>query len=50
MTKQLPMNEGEGATILHDVTGNGHDVEIGNSNLGNENRQKVTWETYSFAQ
>lgn len=46
----LPMNEGEGATILHDVTGNGHDVEIGNSNLGNENRQKVTWETYSFAQ
>lgn len=46
----LPMNEGEGATILHDVTGNGHDVEIGNSNLGNENCQKVTWETYSFAQ
>lgn len=27
-----PMNEGVGVTTLHDVTGNGHDVEIGNLN------------------
>lgn len=45
----LPMNEGAGATVLRDVTGNGYDVEIGNSST-DTNRQNVTWETYSFAQ
>lgn len=46
----LPMNDGEGATTLHDVTGNGHDVEIGNLNASASNHANVTWETYSFAQ
>lgn len=44
----LPMNEGEGTT-LHDVTGNGHDVEIGNMSSDSK-AQDVTWESYTFAQ
>ena len=46
----LPMNDGEGATTLHDVTGNGHDVEIGNLKPSSPNHADVTWETYTFAQ
>ena len=45
-----PMNEGDGATILHDVTGNGHDIEVGNMYPENANRTKVTWKSYLFAQ
>ena len=45
----LPMNEGTG-NILHDVTGNGHDVEIGSMYPSNSNRHNVTWDTYLFAQ
>lgn len=44
----LPMNEGEGTT-LHDITGNGHDVEIGNMSSDSK-AQDVTWEKYTFAQ
>jgi hypothetical protein len=42
----LPMNEGEG-TILHDVTGNGHDVEVGNIS-DSADAKNFTWTTYSF--
>lgn len=45
-----PMNEGDGAIILHDVTGNGHDIEVGNMYPENANRTKVTWKSYLFAQ
>ncbi|QIU97548.1 DUF1735 domain-containing protein [Bacteroides faecium] len=45
----LPMNDGEGATTLRDVTGNGHDVEIGNLKPSSPNHADVTWETYTFA-
>lgn len=42
----LPMNEGSGS-VLHDVTGNGHDVTIGsNSNGGNANAK--SWTEYTF--
>lgn len=44
----LPMNEGEGNTTLKDVTGNGHDVEVGN--MSNGGSSSFTWSTYSFAQ
>ncbi len=44
----LPMNEGEGTT-LHDTTGNGHDVEIGNIS-SNPGSQEVPWNIYTFAQ
>ena len=37
----IPMNEGVGTT-LHDLTGNGHDVEIGNASQAS-NAQSVTW-------
>lgn len=40
----FPMNEGEGST-LHDVTGNGHDVTIGDK--GSQNTPK-SWNVYSF--
>lgn len=46
----LPMNDGVGATTLRDVTGNGHDVEIGNLKPNSPNRTEVTWSTYTFAQ
>ena len=39
----LPMDEGEGTT-LHDVTGNGHDAEIGNMGTSSS----VTWNKYTF--
>lgn len=40
----LPMNEGEGGT-LHDVTGNGHDVTVGDRGSQSEPQ---TWKVYSF--
>ncbi len=40
----LPMNEGEGST-LHDVTGNGHDVTIGDKGTQNTPR---SWNEYTF--
>lgn len=39
-----PMNEGEGDT-LHDVTGNGHDLVIGNKG---GNHSAYSWTVYSF--
>lgn len=45
----LPMNEGEGATVLKDVTGNGHDMQIGQ---GGENGRRNTahaWNEYDFS-
>lgn len=39
-----PMNEGEG-DVLHDVTGNGHDLVIGN--VGG-NHEAKSWTEYSF--
>lgn len=44
----IPMNEGDGTT-LHDITGNGHDVEIGNDSSAS-NATSVTWANYTFAQ
>lgn len=41
----LPMNEGSGDT-LHDVTGNGHDVKIGNKG---SMTQAHVWTTYTFS-
>ena len=43
----LPMNEGNGIT-LNDVTGNGHDVVIGNM-PGNGSSSSVSWASYTFA-
>lgn len=43
----LPMNEGNGTT-LNDVTGNGHDVVIGNM-PGNGSSSSVSWSSYTFA-
>ena len=37
----LPMNEGEGATVLKDVTGNGHDMPIGGGAAS-------SWPEYTF--
>lgn len=42
----LPMNEGEGS-VLHDVTGNGHDVTIGSAD-GGSNNQAHAWTEYTF--
>ncbi|TYK42301.1 BT_3987 domain-containing protein [Bacteroides pyogenes] len=44
-----PMNEGKG-TKIKDVTGNGHDTEVGSMYPGNSNGKIVTWNEYSFAQ
>ncbi|MDE5685364.1 MAG: hypothetical protein K2I26_02275, partial [Paramuribaculum sp.] len=41
----LPMNEGSGS-VLHDVTGNGHDVTIGSN--GGSNDQAHSWTEYTF--
>ena len=47
----LPMSEGPGATMLKDVTGNGHDchigslVDAGGYGVGTE---AVTWTEYAF--
>lgn len=44
----LPMNEGPGATVLKDVTGNGHDTAIGSlPNVGSV-EQAVAWTEYTF--
>lgn len=40
----LPMNEGEGST-LHDVTGNGHDAQIGSEG---GNHEAHGWTEYTF--
>jgi hypothetical protein len=42
----LPMNEGSGS-LLHDVTGNGHDVVIGSASNGSDPEPK-SWQTYTF--
>lgn len=42
----LPMDEGEGS-VLHDTTGNGHDVTIGNADNGG-NSSAAAWNTYTF--
>lgn len=44
----LPMNETEGTT-LHDVTGNGHNVEVGNISDDDDNAAEFTRAEYSFA-
>jgi hypothetical protein len=43
-----PMNETEGTTI-HDVTGNGRNIEVGSSNPTNTNAQTFTRSTYKFS-
>lgn len=43
----LPMSEGNGST-LKDVTGNGHDAEIGNNPTWGGTTEAVSWEVYSF--
>jgi hypothetical protein len=42
----LPMNEGSGS-VLHDVTGNGHNVTIGSADNGSDANVK-SWQTYTF--
>jgi hypothetical protein len=42
----LPMNEGEGS-VLHDVTGNGHNVTIGSASNGSDANVK-SWQEVSF--
>lgn len=42
----LPMNEGQGS-LLHDVTGNGHDVVIGSADNGS-NPEVRAWTQYTF--
>jgi hypothetical protein len=42
----LPMNEGEG-DVLHDVTGNGHNVTVGSASNGSDNQVK-SWQEVSF--
>lgn len=42
----LPMNEGQGS-VLHDVTGNGHDVIIGSADNGT-NPEANAWTQYTF--
>ena len=46
----LPMNEGAGATLLNDVTGNGHNCEIGSlPGVGNgKGTQALAWTEYAF--
>lgn len=43
----LPMNEGSG-DVLHDTTGHGHDVTIGNRS-SSQSAKNVTWSQYTFA-
>lgn len=43
----LPMSEGEGS-VLHDVTGNGHDCTIGSLPGTGSNNQAVAWTEYAF--
>lgn len=42
----FPMNEGSGS-VLHDVTGNGHDITIGSNDNGGNSEAK-SWNTYTF--
>lgn len=47
----LPMNEGFGATMLNDVTGNGHNCYIGNLTDAGGNgvgTEALTWTEYTF--
>lgn len=44
----LPMNDGEGATELKDVTGNGHDLKIGGGSNGTRNTA-YAWKEYDFS-
>ena len=45
----LPMNEGPGATVLNDVSNNGHNAAIGNlSSAGGSNDEAVAWTEYDF--
>lgn len=43
----LPMNEGPGATVLNDVTGNEHSVAIGNMSGGGLD-EAAAWTEYDF--
>ncbi len=45
----LPMNEGEGATILKDVTGNGHDMHIGQGGNNGSKNTAQAWNEYDFS-
>lgn len=44
----IPMNEGPGATVLSDVTGNGHDCPIGSLKGVGSYEQAVSWQEYAF--
>lgn len=45
----LPMNEGEGATVLKDVTGNGHDMKIGVGGVNGTRNTAYAWNEYDFS-
>lgn len=45
----LPMNEGEGATVLKDVTGNGHDMQIGQGGSNGSKNTAFAWNEYDFS-
>lgn len=45
----LPMNEGEGATVLKDVTGNGHDMKIGEGGNNGSKNTAESWTEYDFS-
>lgn len=44
----LPMNEGPGATVLTDVTGNGHNTAIGSHPENGSQNEAVAWTEYAF--
>ena len=43
------MNEGEGATVLKDVTGNGHDMQIGQGGSNGSKNTAFAWNEYDFS-
>lgn len=45
----LPMNEGEGATVLKDVTGNGHDMKIGEGGSNGSRNTAYAWNEVDFS-
>ena len=45
----LPMNEGEGAEVLKDVTGNGHDMKIGQGGSNGSRNTAHAWTEYDFS-
>lgn len=45
----LPMNEGDGATVLNDVTGNGHDMQIGQGGDNGSRNTAHAWNEYDFS-